>query len=494
MNFRRFLKREFWTKKKIVWSAITLIAVLLIGSRVLGGGGGPSKIQTDTAKKQHVQQTVLSTGQVVSNTDLSLSFQTSGVVRHVFVREGQKVGAGATLATLDQASVQASLTSARGSLAQAKANYDRVLAGSSSEDVRVSEAAVATAKTTVANAYSAMLNSGLTAIPDTRNSSDGTIAVSGAYNDTAEGDYVVTIEGLSYRVWTRNIDPGLKVVSKLITTGAPVPLGTHGLFITFSATGSFSNNDQWVVSIPNTQAPTYLASKNAYESAKKALDQAEASLALKKAEARPPDVEAAQAQVLSAQGQVAAAQAAYNNTILRAPSAGTITKVDTKAGEQAVASQEVMVLQDVGNLHAEANVSEADIASIKVGQSVDYTFDALGPDRHFTGKVEAVNPGPTVISGVVNYKVTASIDDAPDIKPGMTANMTVLVAEKADALVVPSNAVINKDGRKYVRVVDDPKKKTYHEVEVQTGLAADGGLVEIISGLSDGQEVVVSLS
>jgi HlyD family secretion protein len=274
----------------------------------------------------------------------------------------------------------------------------------------------------------------------------------------------------------------------------PLAIGTHGLYITFSSTGSFDTGDRWTISIPNTQASNYLTNLNAYESAKKALEQAQAALALKQAEARQPDLQAARAQVLSAQGQVDSAQAIYNNTAVRAPSSGTITKVNIKVGEQAVPSQEVMILQDVGDLHAEANVSEADIASMQVDQTVDYTFDALGPDLHFSGKVQAVNPASTVISGVVNYKVTASIENAPQIKPGMTANMTILVASKDDALVVPSNAILNKDGKKYVRIIDDPKTKKYHEAEVKTGLNADGGLVEIMSGLTEGQEIVTSIS
>ena len=93
--------------------------------------------------------------------------------------------------------------------------------------------------------------------------------------------------------------------------------------------------------------------------------------------------------------------------------------------------QEVMILQDVGDLHVEADVSEANIANLQPGQSVDITFDALGPDRHFQGAVETVNPGATIISGVVDYLVKASMPNIPDIKPGMTANMTILVAEKA---------------------------------------------------------------
>src|SRR5262249_35815428 len=155
---------------------------------------------------------------------------------------------------------------------------------------------------------------------------------------------------------------------------------------------------------------------------------------------------------------------------------GTITSVDIKTGELATASKEVISLQDVNDLHAEADVSEANIASLQLGQPIDYTFDALGPDQHFSGKVLSINPASTVISGVVNYLVKGSLENIPQVKPGMTANMTIMVAQKSGALAVPSTAIINKNNAYYVRVIDDPKKLTYHEVQVQEGLQADGGL------------------
>ena len=490
---RKVFKRDFWTRKRLIWGVIIIAIILIVDSNVLGGSGAPANIQTTTVKRQHIEQTVLSTGEVVSSVDLSLSFQASGVVRQVLVKESQKVRAGQTLATLDQASARAALTSAQGTLAQAQANYTKVLDGASNEDVQVSKAAVDAAKTTLQYAYTTLLNSCLDAISVPENSSDGTIAVTGFYNGSATGEYRVVVEGSNFRILNRDLEEGPTQESKTITRGDPIAIGTHGLFITFSSTGSFNGLDRWIIAIPNTQASTYLTNLNAYEAAKKSLEQAEAALALKQAAARPADLQAAQAQVLSAQGQVAAAQATLNNTSTQAPSDGTITKVDIKIGEQAVASQEVIILQDVGDLYAEANVSEADIAAIQVGQPVEYTFDALGPDKHFQGTVQTVNPASTVISGIVNYKVTASIDDGAEIKPGMTANMTVLVAAKDNALAVPSNAILNKNGKKYIRVIDDPKTKAYSEVEVTTGLNADGGLVEILNGLQEGQEVVISI-
>jgi HlyD family secretion protein len=228
----------------------------------------------------------------------------------------------------------------------------------------------------------------------------------------------------------------------------------------------------------------------AVKSAQASLDQAKATLALKQAPARSEDVDIAKAQVLSAQGQVDSAGVAVNNTVIRAPAPGTITSVDIKLGEQAQPLKEVIMLQNVGQLHAEALVSEADIASVAVGQSIDNTFDALGPFDHFTSKVLTVNPASTIVSGVVNYKVIGSLDNISNIKPGMTVNMTILVAQKTAVLVVPSSAIINQDNKQYVKVVDDPKKLTYHQVEVTVGLEADSGLTEITSGLSEGQEII----
>jgi len=232
------------------------------------------------------------------------------------------------------------------------------------------------------------------------------------------------------------------------------------------------------------------AAKNQINSTHAALLQAQATLAQLQAKAQTADLNAAQAQILSAQGQVDAATAALDNTVLKAPADGTITQVDIKVGEQATAMQEVMVLQDINTLHVEAYVSEANVAYLKIGQPVEYTFDSLGPDRRFNGKILTINPASTVISGVVDYLVKADFPNIPEIKPGMTANMTILVESKSSSLAIPSSAVINQNGQQYIRLIDNPQTKTYHQVEIKTDLQADGGLVEVTAGLSEGQELV----
>jgi HlyD family secretion protein len=431
---------------------------------------------------------------VTSNTDLNLSFKSAGIVRRISIKVGDKVKSGQLLANLDQKDQLAALTSARGSLAAANANYQKVVDGSSSEEVAVAQVGLDNAKSQqnllVDNAYRTYLNSTLEAIPDTGNTSTFIPTVTGTYTGTQEGTYKVTrTYGSTFSV------AGLESISKTnYDPYLPTPLGTKGLYLTFASSEHVPTGNEWVVEIPNRRASDYVTNFNAWQSALKNRDAtiaaAQANLDLAKAMARPADLEAARAQILSAQGSVLSAQAAVEATEIRAPSDGTVTKIDVKVGEVASSLTPVVVLQDVGNLYLEADVSEANIAEVKIGQTVEVTFDALSSDNKYVATVSSVDPASTVVSGVVNYRVKALLDRVEEIKPGMTANMSILTGEKANVLAVPVRAVLAHDGKKYVRVVTDPKTKAFQEQEVATGFEADGGLVEITSGISAGQEIV----
>lgn len=508
--------KNIWSKIKPWlrgWKLVILIAVLLtffIVNGIIASKNDKSNILTESVKKQDIKQTVLATGAVTSSTDLNLSFKASGNVRQVNAVVGKKVATGTILATLEQKDQAAQLTSARGSLASAQANYDRIIAGASSEDVAIAQVAVDSAKTNlqnviaqqkvaVENARSAMLNAGLTAVVQSGNSSTGTLAVSGTYTGTQEGQYNISLyqtgSGLYYNL------SGLESGNGPINRGVPVAIGTRGLYLTFSSTGDFSTNSGWVVAVPNVQSSTYLAASNVYlaavqsqtsaiASAQATLDSANATLNLKKAEARPADLAAARAQILSAQGQVQAANAALENTIIRAAASGTVTRVDIKVGQPVSAFTPVIVVQNVDQLYLEANISEANITQIQAGQKVEVTFDALNPDEVFEATVANVDLSSTVVSGVVNYKVTATLAETEQIKPGMTANMTILTDSKPGVIAVPLRSVVTENGKKYIRVITDPVAKTYVQKEITTGLSADGGLVEVTSGLEEGTVIV----
>ena len=262
-------KRKFLgvtvTKKKIIWTVIILLVVGLIVRQIFKGKNNAGNIQTAAATKQDLQQTVLTTGQVVSGLNLNLGFQSSGVVTRVLVKEGDKVTAGQTLATLNQSSAQAALTTAEGSLAQAQANYEKVVQGSTNTQIAVAEQAVTSARvalqnasttlmttqaqqdTAVANAYNTLLNTPITAVPSSNNTDNVAATITGTYTGTAQGAYNVSLystgSGLQFQT------QGLETTSGIVRS-QPVPLGTKGLYIQFS--GTPSSSDTWTISIPNT--------------------------------------------------------------------------------------------------------------------------------------------------------------------------------------------------------------------------------------------------
>ena len=516
--------KNFLGQKKVKWTLIVLVVILGLWF-LFGRGSSASTIQTAVVKKQDLEKTVLSTGTVVSAVDLDLSFQATGVVTKLNVAEGDKVYAGEVLATLDQSNTLASLQSAEGSLAQAQANYNKILAAATPQDIAVSQAAVEVASTTLQNAkqnllnelYLAESNASALVLSDTNNLFSnpqssapqfgvvGTVQTNGQLISNINNERV-SINSL-FTTWqaevanlsSGNINQATADSLSNLSSISSYMSDIISLLTTYSqansSTGSANlSSDQGLVASAKVSidglTTTITNDIQAVRSAQSSLDSANAALALKQSPASSNDLDIAKAQVLSAQGSVDLAQANVDHNILVAPSDGTITQVDIKLGEQSQSLKEVMILQNVSALHAEADVSEADIASVGVGQPIDNTFDALGPNQHFAGKVLTVNPASIVISGVVDYKVTGSLDNIPGIKPGMTDNMTILVASTTDALAVPSSAIINQSDGQYVKVIDDLKKNTYHSVKVTTGLEADGGLTQILSGLSEGQTII----
>lgn len=466
--------KAFFTIKKIIWMVIVVV-LLLGGWFIFGNRSNTSNIQTIFVKQQDIEKTVLVTGQVVSSTDLNLSWQSSGIVKRILVKEGDVVSAGQLLAEQDTSNLVTQLRNAEAGLVLAE---QRASASKNNLTNVIAEQNIL-----VSNAHRNLLNSTFAAETVGDYSAFDAPTISGTYTCDKEGTYVLetysSLGGISVNY------SGLEQGTMLLTD-IPRPMGICGLSLSFDKTKVLEPKVKFKIDIPNKNASNYNLNNNAYNLALQIRD-----TAIEGAKANVgTDSLVALAQIAQAQASVDAININIQNAKLLAPSSGTITQIDIKVGELAQATKEVIKLLNIGELHAEALVSEADITSIVPGQSIDNTFDAFSSNKHFTTTVLTVNPASTIVSGVVNYKVTGSLEKISGIKPGMTDNMTIKVAERKNVLVVPSSAIINKEGKHIVRVINDPKKKTYIEVEVGTGLEADGGLTEITSGLSLGQEIV----
>ena len=156
------------------------------------------------------------------------------------------------------------------------------------------------------------------------------------------------------------------------------------------------------------------------------------------------------------------------------------------------------VARDLKEMQIEVNVSEADIGKIKEGQEVDYTLDGY-QDEIFKGRVSQVRISPTTVSNVVTYTVVVKVDnDDLKLKPGMTANVSIITQKKENVLCVPSIALkytpttkgeIKRYDTQGIWVLrgSKPVRET-----VEIG-ASDDTYTEITSGnIQEGDRIIVS--
>lgn len=178
-----------------------------------------------------------------------------------------------------------------------------------------------------------------------------------------------------------------------------------------------------------------------------------------------------------------------DKTVLKAPIDGVVSKVNKKRGEY-VSMSDVVVEMLTPHYEVSVDIPETDVVKTKIGDVVVITLDAYGDDVKFSGKVINIDPDSTEVEDVVYYRVKVALDETDkEIKPGMTANVTVSTASRDNVLYIPIRALHTNDAGKYVRVL---KENTPTDTPITIGLKADNGQVEILSGLNEGDEVIIS--
>ncbi len=177
-----------------------------------------------------------------------------------------------------------------------------------------------------------------------------------------------------------------------------------------------------------------------------------------------------------AQAEVSLREAEINlsRTTVRAPFAGRIADLQVVEGQYMSPGGELMTVVDVDPIKVEVQVLEGDLGYLREGRRATMTFPAL-PERTFTGRVETINPvvDPELSTG----RVTVILSNPRGlIKPGMSAEVSLEAEYYPDRILVPRNAILEKDRRTMLFVHEDGRAKWRY---VTTGLANDE-LVEIV--------------
>ncbi len=219
--------------------------------------------------------------------------------------------------------------------------------------------------------------------------------------------------------------------------------------------------------------------------------------------------EKARQTVNSARESVQKAQTNLGYATITSPIDGVVLSKSVEEGQTVAASfntpELFNIAQDLTDMRVIANIDEADIGGVKEGQRVTFTVDAF-PDDKFEGTVTQVRQEATTTSNVVTYEVVIGAPNKDlKLKPGLTANVTIYTLEKNDVLAVPSKALrfmpneaLLKKGEQ-IEDVDAPQKvwtmegNTFKAHKVETGIT-NGMLTEIVSGISEGTEVLVDFN
>jgi HlyD family secretion protein len=170
------------------------------------------------------------------------------------------------------------------------------------------------------------------------------------------------------------------------------------------------------------------------------LDQAQLKYDLSSA-----SVKATQAQIESARATLATTKINLNYTTIRSPVNGTVVARNVDVGQTVAASLQAPTLftiaQDLEKMQVDTNVDEADIGKVKVGQFAFFTVDAF-PGESFKAKVFQVRNAPTTVQNVVTYDVVLMVRNPElKLKPGMTANVNIIMEKKDDVLMIPNSVL-----------------------------------------------------
>jgi len=230
----------------------------------------------------------------------------------------------------------------------------------------------------------------------------------------------------------------------------------------------------------------------------------------------------AEANVKIKQGALDKAKADLEHCAITSPIDGIVISRNVDVGQTVAASLQAPIIFQIANdltkMQIDANVAEADVGVLEVGQDVDFTVDAF-PTRTFHGKVVQVRNAPITVQNVVTYDTVIGVSN-PDLKlkPGMTANVSIVIAHKDDVLQIKNAALRYRpaeatpaEGRSRspapanARGSGGRERRTSERtvylltggrpqpVQIKTGIS-DGVVTEVIEGLKEGDRVITAES
>ncbi len=534
------------SKRNIIIIAVILIVVALFGYQKFFKEAEMPFTLAEVVRGD-ISQEISETGEIKKGEEINLSFKSTGIIEKIYVDKGDIVEKGASLIKIDDSQFQIQLKEAQAGLDSYQAKLDKLLAGSSPEEIQVAETTVINAQISLENARRNLEDVKTEAEEDINQDyedslnvlDDSELKIYNAFNtaDSIQRTYFTSNDQESIKVKENRdrietalnrINPyldkakadsknedidtalsemkqaledtydALKIIREIceeplyrgtVSSTDKSSLDTHRGYINTALTSTV-NSQQTISSTKLTNESNINTAQASVSSAEGTLRAAEDNLALLKADPRQEDIDLYQAQVNQAKAKTQLLNEQIQETILRSPTDAQITKIHKKVKEMAQPSLQdpVISLLSLALFEIEVDIYEEDVVKMDIGNPVDISLIAF-PGQIFQGEVISIDPAQEIIDGVVYYKAFIDPGEIPDqVKPGMTADLIIKTAFKKNVLIIPEDGIQYKEGKKIVKVFKDG---SIEEREIIIGLQGSDYIVEVVSGLEEGENIVL---
>lgn len=515
------MKTKLWhfiNKKYIAFVAVSVLAI--IATVFIIRQKKNSDIEMIQIRRGDLVQEVVTTGNIKPVDTVDLAFEKTGKISFVGARAGDTVRPGDLLVALEAGEFHADLLQAEAQLEKEEAKLAQLRRGTRSEEINIQAVKVANSRIALEDAKRNLIDK----IQDSYTKADDAVRnkVDQFISNPRSANPQLNIQNSGYSTlenelevrriavenvlvaWKGKLDL-LNEDSNLIsaTAEAKANLTDIKLFldnislyinsVTSSSALSQATLDTYKADVAtartnvNSATNAISVAEEKWRNAKASVTLAENELALKEAGATTEEIAAQAAAVKEAAARVRSIQAQLAKMSIRSPLSGIVTKQDAAIGEIVAANTSLVSVISASKVEIESHIPEIDIGKINVGNPVVISVDAF-PQEAFSGSVVFIDPAETTVDGVVNFKIKISVEkNDPRLKSGLTTNLAIETSRKSGVLVAPQYAVLEKDGKKLVRIKNNGD---IQEIPVITGMRGKDGLVEISSGLKEGDVIL----
>lgn len=395
-------------KKKLLLGGGFMAAVVFAGFYFWSDDSSTPQYMTARIEKGNLRNTVTATGALQAVTTVQVGSQASGTIAALYADFNSVVKKGQVVAQLDPAVAKAQVDQARANLEQARASLAQSRAAVTNARAGITDAQARNlaAKSTVQNNQAGV------------SSAEANVAVLKAQQDDA----------LSL----------LKQQESLLKAGV-IAQRDYDVAMTGYKTAEARYN-QAVAQLNQAKLSEQSSASAGIASSQAAVEQSQAQVQQAQAQ-----VQQNTAQVQQAQAALSLAEVNLSHTTITSPIDGVVVSRDVNVGQTVAASLSAPTLFTIANdltqMQVIANIDQADIGLVEQAKSVKFSVDAF-PGKEFDGKIAEMRLNPVNVQNVVTYNVVINVENPEQqLKPGMTANLTITIDERNNVLKVPNSAL-----------------------------------------------------